>query len=479
MSGANAMAGIGSQGLQLPLWFAAIFLFQINTECLNISALASSAVISTEPNAAPISLNLRGGESKTYEFSLSKTSVVIIDIKGHIQESFSKDDKVYMFPSITIENSRERIVPWNGWEYGFEHAVFTYLLPRGDYDLHINGQDNYFRSDIGKVLLQGKLALRLANPPPMPDWLPEMNAWLRRVGLKDRIWLAAAVKGPDFNLGELDSSNVPGIVAGMAVERGDIHAEEENNDIGQLPGAAADAKLIAALQAKAYFDDKWLIIVGTTFDRFDLGSIEGEFRSKYGISLWKKIFSKISLLTDIPPSQIFAKIDMSCSGEEIFEDASGDVRRRGWECHSYSEGVDASSWIASNLTRANTRSLKGSVPNFENSVIQYLEGQATALGATIKYASRKDTYVEATVSGVRGWVIKGGKQWEKVQIAFALMRESDKAELRIFTDGRLASGEHPPVDTRYEYDMEPKYSANLTDFSKILLDNFLHYEKPR
>ncbi|MBU0756417.1 MAG: hypothetical protein KJ645_14840 [Planctomycetes bacterium] len=88
---------------------------------------------------------------------------------------------------------------------------------------------------------------------------------------------------------------------------------------------------------------------------------------------------------------------------------------------------------------------------------------------------RDDSYYEVIVRGVRGWVIKGSKQWEKVQISFALLGNKDP-KIRIFTDGTLASGmgDKTPPDSKFTYSMEPEYATNLTTFSQATLDDFVN-----
>jgi hypothetical protein len=94
----------------------------------------------------------------------------------------------------------------------------------------------------------------------------------------------------------------------------------------------------------------------------------------------------------------------------------------------------------------------------------------------VEYLERDSTYVEALIRGIRGWVIPGGVQWEKVQICFlASVAEGNKRNMRIVVDGMLAPGigERTPPDSKFTYSMEPQYAENVHQFARSILDQLL------
>ena len=68
-------------------------------------------------------------------------------------------------------------------------------------------------------------------------------------------------------------------------------------------------------------------------------------------------------------------------------------------------------------------------------------------------------------------MIDGGRAWERIQISVLLSGDGDARQLRVFVDGRLASGlgGYPP-DTQFTTDMEPDHAESLYVFARALLE---------
>lgn len=79
--------------------------------------------------------------------------------------------------------------------------------------------------------------------------------------------------------------------------------------------------------------------------------------------------------------------------------------------------------------------------------------------------------------GLKGQVIHGGTQWERLQIAvFITDSESQGLMLRTNVDGRLASGLGAyPADSQFTRDMEPQYSEALSEFTKQITVSLRNY----
>ena len=145
---------------------------------------------------------------------------------------------------------------------------------------------------------------------------------------------------------------------------------------------------------------------------------------------------------------------------------------------SASHARDIPSWLTDGVASAATAPASNEDRKlaFKTAVEDYLETRIITAGGNVKYLYRDESYVEALVTDLRGWVIDGSNQWEKVQISFALLGASKARRIRIFVDGMLASGlgNSAPPDTRFVYSMEPEHSLALTNFSQAMLDEFVN-----
>jgi hypothetical protein len=87
-----------------------------------------------------------------------------------------------------------------------------------------------------------------------------------------------------------------------------------------------------------------------------------------------------------------------------------------------------------------------------------------------EYLEKSGAYVEVLVKGLRGEVIDGGGFWERIQLSFFVTGSEETRRLRVFVDGRLASGlgGYPP-DTQFTMDMEPDHAESLDVFARALV----------
>ena len=91
-------------------------------------------------------------------------------------------------------------------------------------------------------------------------------------------------------------------------------------------------------------------------------------------------------------------------------------------------------------------------------------------GGKVTVVEVDDDYLELVIRGLRGIVIPGNNEWERVQVVITLSKVSSGRRLRIQVDGSLASRINPPAtDQSYDRDMEPRYSGALGDFARELL----------
>jgi hypothetical protein len=80
--------------------------------------------------------------------------------------------------------------------------------------------------------------------------------------------------------------------------------------------------------------------------------------------------------------------------------------------------------------------------------------------------------VEYIVRGLRGYVVRGNNQWEKLQVTFTLTRNG---EVAVSVDGWLASGFQYPSDTQFTTSMETTFPDDLHMFTEKLAGDFHNY----
>lgn len=70
--------------------------------------------------------------------------------------------------------------------------------------------------------------------------------------------------------------------------------------------------------------------------------------------------------------------------------------------------------------------------------------------------------IQLTVEGVRNKVLSGF--WERLELCIVIIKEGEGFEMVLFIDGKYTSGAFAPKNRKaYEYDMEPKYTAELQE----------------
>jgi hypothetical protein len=89
-------------------------------------------------------------------------------------------------------------------------------------------------------------------------------------------------------------------------------------------------------------------------------------------------------------------------------------------------------------------------------------------GASILVTGMTAHWFSIVVRHLRGEVISGRQYWERLQLLVFLEPMGNATVVRLIVDGKYGAGLAPPDDLGYS-DMEPIYTANLTDYGKALV----------
>jgi hypothetical protein len=207
--------------------------------------------------------------------------------------------------------------------------------------------------------------------------------------------------------------------------------------------------------------------------REEISDIEEKFWKQGGISLWDRVLRKISMQTNIPGRQIVIDMPVYCSASLVFEGLPGRASRLGTECLMGSASVDLLQLGAGKLGLPGTGKVATDIV-LPDAVEKFLPTFLPQPGS-VEYLTKTAGYVELVVRGLRGHVIKGGSEWEKIQI---MIVRSGSGEVRFITDGMLASGagSYPP-DTQFIKSIEAFNAEALSSYAKTLATAFRDYVK--
>ncbi len=225
-----------------------------------------------------------------------------------------------------------------------------------------------------------------------------------------------------------------------------------------------------------------------TFDTTGLMVLAEQFRQKAQIPLFQALAERISLATGIAADQmVFDNLSLDeCRSVKSYwlGDAGGGYFIEHIPlCIAFATGTAELPPIASrNLVPTmlpDTASVEATasspVINLAAIVRPFLHKRLSNTGARIEPLQESPTYVEDIVRGLRGYVIAGGQQWEKLQISFTLTGDKPQ-QVVVAVDGLLANsiGGYPP-DSQFTKNMEPAFSKALSDFARALATELGHF----
>jgi hypothetical protein len=107
---------------------------------------------------------------------------------------------------------------------------------------------------------------------------------------------------------------------------------------------------------------------------------------------------------------------------------------------------------------------------------KFLQKFFVGTDAYFDFLTTEDEHVEVIVRGLRGYVVRGGRDWEKLQLTFSLTRTASGSSptLRVTADGHLSSGIGSyPSDTQFEN--RSIATGGLTEISKRVANELRNF----
>lgn len=211
------------------------------------------------------------------------------------------------------------------------------------------------------------------------------------------------------------------------------------------------------------------VVMQNRLDRFDLDKMEEEFSAKAGATIWDRIFAKLGSSLQISPSQMSMHVPVWCDASAVLS-VDGMARRYGSVCMS----GGASSAVFGIPVVATTARATGvqAVARIGDPTARFLNTFYAPRGGKVTFLEQGENYVEAIVRGLKGEVLAGGSDWERLQVSvFLVSGGQSQATLRTTIDGRIASGLGGyPADSNFITDMEPRHGSALSEYARRLLN---------
>lgn len=357
----------------------------------------------------------------------------------------------------------ELTVEGHGWDHRPELATHdrragrsevAFTLDAGRYVLRLTVSQNQSPTTALPAPLvaeQPALSVLEVAPTPVPAALAHLDAWLGASGLAGKVQVVHAFS-TDGALG----ADVPAALQDEYRER----LAEVGRARADAPGAEQPPDAVPTT----------LIRLRARMTRSELRAVERGFEERAGIPLWLRVFQKINLGGHLHARNVLIWMPVPCSGGSIYQTAPGVVRRIGPECTAATAAADLPAGVIDDVLTGTSAASPSPEIDLATEVDAFLPERFTIGEPRFEYLEKSGAYVEVLVKGLRGEVIDGGGFWERIQLSFFVTGSEETRRLRVFVDGRLASGlgGYPP-DTQFTMDMEPDHAESLDVFARALV----------
>lgn len=195
---------------------------------------------------------------------------------------------------------------------------------------------------------------------------------------------------------------------------------------------------------------------------------EDAFLRSHGVALWDRILQKVVALEEFSPDYIVAYVPVLCSSHLVFMDAYRKARRHGEECDAIPLRANATPHIETLVP------LRGvAPPNLALVITNFLKNFTRREEARFEFLSTQPANIGVIVRGLRGHVIPGGIEWERLQLTISITIDG---KLMVVVSGLIAPGLGPyPPDSQFTSNMESRHSKNLWEYSQKLTNDLLEH----
>jgi hypothetical protein len=410
--------------------------------------------------------------SVTHKITIERRSLVSFSVIGA-----PKPGRWESPLDINIRTTDQRIIsPVESSSSEDEHRRASFVLSPDVYFLEVEAPSNSWPSPaLEEPLRSANLTLHIDEMinQNLPNSMKALESWLTDIGL-DKI--LEITEFADLHNTQRGLPRANKRLATFAAQVAQIRAGsgeatfEQQADDSLAEQIGAGGKIAWPSGLKEVEQPSLVISFQPKQNRHDFSASESVFWKQHNIGLWDRIFQKISAVEGISARRIVAYIPIWCSAQLVYLDNTDHFAdRHGWECMSASTSIPLG--ITANAGSSGVSKISSSPRSLGDTLPNFLPLFMSSGGVNLEFLTAEPDFVEVLVRGVRGQVIRGGRDWERLQLTIAVTGGGNNHQLilRVTVDGRIASGLGGyPQDSQFTRDMEPQYSMNLTEYAKRL-----------
>jgi hypothetical protein len=347
--------------------------------------------------------------------------------------------------AFSVESAKDFNKPW--WQR------LTYTVAPGQYIIHV-GSNRPVTHTLTFAISVTKTELS-ENPAPAKA----LESWLRENGLEDmltlRSYYAFASLSERQDLGTLFPYSSPEETSqALYTVRDLLKPDNRKHNSLQFMDAARHPHVFLKFRSHTN---------GLTFASFSRG-----FADEYGDTLDNKLISVAAGFSHTSRLNFVLLIQGDCWNSVHIAAAEG----KGFDDAFYCTMASTATVVPSpaGIVPLEKISVSGFSGKYMDKIERFLESYFTSKNGRITILENTPRYIELVVRYLKGEIIHGGNQWERLSLAVSVTPiDQNSQEVRAIAEGFLASGFTYPPDDSFTQSMEPAHSRDLQDYARAII----------
>jgi hypothetical protein len=432
--------------------------------CLAIGIAAAGLSTSAAKTTNGKTIHITGEIStvtpvRDYPLDVESGSVITIDIHqkgpGKLSNVWARLQSLNGegFRAFDVVSQTNLDRPW--WQR------LEYNVQPGNYILHVAGNGG------GNEPLHYDISINEAILPPIPEQAKAMRTWITENGLGDILMLSGY-----YQFDELS------------------YHQDFKSLFNYSPPKQTKHAFSAIMGVLDSHDPRYKRVEFTNRNRrphiyvefetrqgyYTFGAFQKNFEDQYRQRLKDKLVSVVAGFAHTSRLNVMVAIAGNLWGQWYISTTEGTGLDGMWKFDLTSAA--ASIAVPSSFVPIEKEFVAGTPEKHTESLSRFLNTYYSAKGGKVTVLENTARYLELIVRGLKGEVVKGGAQWERLSLAISVSSTgSDREEVRTITEGFLASGFGYPPDDSFTQSMEPAHTRDLHEYTKALLSRIVEFIK--
>jgi hypothetical protein len=203
-------------------------------------------------------------------------------------------------------------------------------------------------------------------------------------------------------------------------------------------------------------------------DRSSFFRFRQSFHDIYGYALDDKLINVAAGFAYTSRLNFALLIQGSCWDSTHIAAAQGEGFNGGGQCDHASAATVLP--VPASIVALEKTSLPGLSAKHMDKIDEFLKSYFSAKNGAVTVLESTPRYIELLVRNLKGEIIHGGNQWERLSLAVSVTPlDQNNEEVRAIADGFLASGFSYPPDESFTQSMEPAHSRDLQDYTRAMI----------